>query len=161
MFHLGNAILRQGSEKLRELEELMAGTGLFTENMSLGLGDVLDVSDNEETEVPESGPFRAWKRKRQPRNLSRSTSVHFSTGGRSFAITKRSGTKKSLQPERFLLRGCIFPTCVVFVVGLYFLVRQTLQSQLCRLRALTLRDDFTVLEQTSRRSQELSFPTRR
>ena len=54
--------LRQGSEKLKELEELMAGSGLFNENFSLGLGDVMEVSDNEDNDGS-GGPGPAPKPK--------------------------------------------------------------------------------------------------
>ncbi|CAK9001975.1 Uncharacterized protein SCF082_LOCUS7136, partial [Durusdinium trenchii] len=37
----------QGYEKMKELEELMNGTGFFNEAHSLGLGDVLELSDSE------------------------------------------------------------------------------------------------------------------
>jgi len=36
---------RTGREKLRELEELMSGTGIFSEDFSCGLGDFLEVED--------------------------------------------------------------------------------------------------------------------
>ena len=38
---------RQGYKKMKELEELMNGTGFFNEAHSLGLGDVLELSDSE------------------------------------------------------------------------------------------------------------------
>ena len=49
MFHL-----REGSEKLRELEEIMGGSGTFSENFTLGLGDLLEIEDDQETQVPEA-----------------------------------------------------------------------------------------------------------
>ena len=43
-FYLG---LRQGHEKLRELEEIMSGQGIFNEDFSLGLGDFLEIPDGD------------------------------------------------------------------------------------------------------------------
>ena len=37
--------LRTGKEKLKELEELMSGQGIFDESFSCGLGDFLEVED--------------------------------------------------------------------------------------------------------------------
>ncbi|CAJ1390470.1 unnamed protein product [Effrenium voratum] len=38
---------QQGDERLRELEELMSATGLWSEKFSMDLGDMLEVSDDE------------------------------------------------------------------------------------------------------------------
>lgn len=43
---------RTGREKLRELEELMSGTGIFSEDFSCGLGDFLEVDDGQNPENP-------------------------------------------------------------------------------------------------------------
>lgn len=43
-FYLG---LRQGHEKLRELEEITSGQGIFNEDFSLGLGDFLEIPDGD------------------------------------------------------------------------------------------------------------------
>lgn len=47
--------VRTGSEKLRELEELLSGTGIFSEDFSVGLGDFLelDVEGEQHPEVPQ------------------------------------------------------------------------------------------------------------
>ena len=46
--------LRQGSEKLKELEEIMTDSGLFSEGFSLDLGDILEIdSDDTPPEQPE------------------------------------------------------------------------------------------------------------
>ncbi|CAJ1357204.1 unnamed protein product [Effrenium voratum] len=39
--------VEQGDERLRELEELMSATGLWSEKFSMDLGDMLEVSDDE------------------------------------------------------------------------------------------------------------------
>ena len=46
---------REGSEKLRELEEIMHGSGAFTENFTLGLGDLMEIEDENNTGVPAPG----------------------------------------------------------------------------------------------------------
>ena len=48
--------LRQGHEKLRELEELMSGQGIFTEDFQCGLGDFLEVGDQEEDDPEGKNP---------------------------------------------------------------------------------------------------------
>lgn len=43
-------MLRQGGERLKELEEIMENTGLFNDQFSLGLGDVMEeVVDQPDT----------------------------------------------------------------------------------------------------------------
>ena len=44
---------RTGREKIRELEELMSGTGIFSEDFSCGLGDFLEVEDDPKLPPPE------------------------------------------------------------------------------------------------------------
>ena len=41
------SVLRKGSEKLRELEEIAHGCGLFSENFDVGLGDLMEIEDLE------------------------------------------------------------------------------------------------------------------
>ena len=47
LFIAGLSVLRKGSEKLRELEEIAHGSGLFSENLEIGLGDLMEVEDVE------------------------------------------------------------------------------------------------------------------
>ncbi|CAK9075224.1 unnamed protein product, partial [Durusdinium trenchii] len=49
-------VTKQGSEKMKELEELMNGSGFFNENFSFGLGDVMELSDDEGVDVPGPEP---------------------------------------------------------------------------------------------------------
>ena len=63
--------LREGSEKIRELEEIMNGSGAFNENFSLGLGDFMEIEDQEASaQTPEaqgkSGAPKGLKRKADP-----------------------------------------------------------------------------------------------
>ena len=44
--------MRQGQEKLRELEELMEEAGFFNDQFQLGCGDSFEISDDES--VPDS-----------------------------------------------------------------------------------------------------------
>lgn len=49
----GCVFIRTGKEKLKELEELMSGQGIFSEDFSCGLGDFMEVDgDNKETPFP-------------------------------------------------------------------------------------------------------------
>lgn len=41
---------------MKELEELMNGSGFFNENFSFGLGDVMELSDDEGVDVPGPEP---------------------------------------------------------------------------------------------------------
>ena len=43
---------RTGREKIRVLEELMSGTGIFSEDFSCGLGDFLEVDDHGDDPKP-------------------------------------------------------------------------------------------------------------
>lgn len=113
--------LRQGPEKLRELEELMSGAGLFTEDFDIqagmGLGDFLDVEDPApiDGEAPNGGG--GDPRKKAPKRSSRQLMDNYlppnwSTSTRrpscpSNVLSKKSRTNGRLQTRalgrRFLL----------------------------------------------------------
>lgn len=50
--------LRQGHEKLRELAEVMSGQGIFSEDFNLGLGDFLEIENDDPPRPPGDGTPR-------------------------------------------------------------------------------------------------------
>ncbi|CAK8993007.1 unnamed protein product [Durusdinium trenchii] len=96
----------QGSQKMKELEELMQGSGFFNEGFSLGLGDVMELSDEESPSSPsqeeEVPPGSKPKSKGLPSIEGSETCAEFVSKYKRAVLNRRQVFKDAAERDEYL-----------------------------------------------------------
>ena len=94
--------MRQGQEKLRELEELMEEAGFFNDQFQLGCGDSFEISDDET--VPDSKAAAPKKNKGGNRTAAKAAGLPLIVEGEKDLPGTLGKYKKAMLNKRTVLK---------------------------------------------------------